>query len=72
MLLVDINNLKLLNDRYGHLVGPDTIGREMTPDIGASLGFAVWLKDGAPAKALLAAADQRMYANKHRHRRQIA
>lgn len=45
---------------------------DKTPDIGASLGFAVWLKDGAPAKALLAAADQRMYANKHKHRRQIA
>ena len=45
---------------------------DKTPDIGASLGFAVWLKDGAPAKALLAAADQRMYANKHKCRRQIA
>jgi len=45
---------------------------EKTPDISASLGFAIWPKDGASAKALLAAADQRMYANKHKRRRQIA
>lgn len=137
LLLVDVNNLKLINDRYGHAAGDCAIrsvakclseiferhgvvariggdefavvlteiaddvsarrlqnefegclgkrrgsGEEClsqerttddkTPDISASLGFAVWPKDGASAKALLAAADQRMYANKHKRRRHIA
>jgi len=137
LLLVDVNNLKVINDRYGPATGDCAIRavanclseiferhgmvariggdefavvvtemaddvsarrlqnefegclrkrraageeclsqeprmNEKTPDISASLGFAIWPKDGASAKALLAAADQRMYANKHKRRRQIA
>ncbi len=136
LLLVDMNNLKLINDRYGHLAGDcairsvakclatvferhgmvsriggdefavvmdmaddvsarrlqnefegclrkrrasgeDCLSQERTmddktPEISASFGFAIWPNDGESAGALLAAADQRMYANKHKHRRQIA
>ena len=43
-----------------------------TPDVSASFGFALWPEDGVSPAALLRTADQRMYANKHKHRRRIA